>query len=211
MMRSRKPSSNEASGPGAGKPLRADARQNRERILRVAEAIFAAKGTSASTNEIAQKAKVGIGTIFRHFPTKETLIKAIVVSRLRRLTDEAYSLCAAADPGAAFFEFFTHAVDQAATTHAFANALADADVIVKKAMSQVEQDIQQAIETLLTRAQQAGAVRDDIRVGELISLMIGTSRAVEHAGWDRHVQARILAVVFDGLRPVRNHSQQLVT
>jgi AcrR family transcriptional regulator len=180
--------------------LRADAKQNRERILKVAEAVFAEKGSSASTETIARKTKVGIGTVFRHFPTKDALIEAIVVRRLRRLTEEAYSLCAAADPGAAFFEFFTHAVAQAATTHALANALADAEVVVKKAKSQVEKDIQQAIDTLLTRAQQAGAVRGDIQASELLSLMIGASRAMEHAGWDPRVQTRILAVVFDGLR-----------
>lgn len=196
MMRSRKPSSSNASG----KPLRADAKQNRERILKVAEAVFAEKGTSASTEAIAREAKVGIGTVFRHFPTKESLIEAIVVGRLRRLTEVAYSLCAAADPGAAFFEFFTRAVDQAATTHALANTLADAEVVVKKAKSQVEQDIQQAIDALLTRAQKAGVVRGDIRARELLSLMIGVSRAMEHAGWDPSVQKRILAVVFDGLR-----------
>jgi hypothetical protein len=119
--------------------------------------------------------------------------------QLRRLTEDAYSLCAAADPGAAFFDFFTRAVDQAATTHALANALANAEV-VKKAKSQVEKDIQQAIDTLLTRAQQAGAVRGDIRARELFSLMIGVSRAMEHSGWAPRVRNRILAVVFDGLR-----------
>jgi AcrR family transcriptional regulator len=196
MVRPRKPFSSSASG----KPLRADAKQNRERTLKVAEAVFAEKGTSASTEAIAREAKVGIGTVFRHFPTKEALIEAIVVGRLRRLTEEAYSLCGAADPGAAFFGFFTRAVDQAATTHALANALANAEAVVKKAKSQVEQDIKQAIDMLLTRAQKAGAVRGDIRAREILSLMIGASRAMEHAGWDPSVQTRILAVVFDGLR-----------
>jgi AcrR family transcriptional regulator len=185
--------------------LRADAKQNQERILKVAEAVFAEKGTSASTEAIAQEARVGIGTVFRHFPTKEALIEAIVVGRLRRLTEEAYSLCAAADPGAAFFEFFTRAVNQAATTQALASALTDAEVVMKKAKSQVEQDIQQAINTLLTRAQKAGVVRGDIRASELLSLMIGASRAIEHAGWDPGVQTRILAVVFDGLRSKESH------
>jgi AcrR family transcriptional regulator len=200
----RQPSPGTASGPVAGRPLRADARRNRALVLETAEAVFAAKGISASTEEIARQAGVGIGTVFRHFPTKEALLEAIIVGRLRRLADEADSLSTADDPGPAFFAFFTRAVDQSATKIAFVDALAGAGVDVESAISQVGQDLHHAMDRLLTRAQQAGAVRDDVGVTELIALLAGTSRAAEHAGWDDDVTARTLAIVFDGLRSTGN-------
>ena len=197
----RKPAPAATPSSGEDRPLRADARRNRARILEVAEAVFAAKGTAASTEEVAREAGVGIGTVFRHFPTKEALLEAILVGRLRRLTEEAEALSAAEDPGAAFFAFFTRVVEQSATKNAFADALAEAGVDVKHTASQVGQELLRAIDTLLTRAQRAGAVREDVRVTELMALLVGTSRAMEHAGWDADVQARTLRVVFDGLRP----------
>jgi AcrR family transcriptional regulator len=193
--------------PDAAKPLRADARRNRALVLETAEAVFAAKGVSASTEEIARQAGVGIGTVFRHFPTKEALLEAIIISRLRRLADEADSLATAGDPGAAFFAFFTRTVDQSATKIAFVDALAGAGVDVENAISQVGQDLQQAIGRLLTRAQKAGAVRNDVGVTELTALLAGASRAAEFVGWDGEMRARTLAIVLDGLRPPGHHEK----
>src|SRR4029453_7782396 len=101
------------------------------------------------------------------------------------------------NPGTPLLSFFTRVVDQAPTKLAFVDALAVAgvDVIQHATASPVGQELLGAITTLLTRAQRAGTVRDDIGVTELIALLIGTSRAVEHAGFDSDVQARILAVV----------------
>jgi AcrR family transcriptional regulator len=200
----RRPSQAAASGPDAGKPLRADAQRNRALVLETAEAVFAARGMSASTEEIARQAGVGIGTVFRHFPTKEALLETIIIGRLRRLAGEAESLSTADDPGAALFAFFTHAVEQSATKIAFVDALAGAGVDVENAISHVGQDLHRALDKLLTRAQQAGAVRDDVGVTELIALLAGASRAAEHAGWNDDITARTLAVVFDGLRHAGN-------
>lgn len=198
------PSTAEQSVPDAARPLRADARRNRARVLEAADAVFASKGPSASTEEVAEQAGVAIGTVFRHFPTKQALLEAVIVERLSSLASEAAALADADDPGAAFFEFFAHWVKLSATKHAFADALADAGVNVKAVESchaRVVGDLHRAVETLLTRAQRAGAVRDDIRLPELIALLIGASRAAEHAGRNTDLQARALAVVFDGLRP----------
>jgi AcrR family transcriptional regulator len=173
-------------------------------VLEAADAVFASKGPSASTEEVAERAGVAIGTVFRHFPTKRALLEAVIVDRLRRLADQAATLADADDPGAAFFAFFDHWVELAATKHALAEGLADAGVNVKAVESchaQVVGDLHRAVETLLTRAQRAGAVRDDIRIRELIALLIGASRAAEHAAQDTELQTRTLAVVFDGLRP----------
>ena len=193
------------SGPGAAKPLRADARRNQARVLEAAEAVFAAKGTAASTEEIARQAGVGIGTVFRHFPTKEALLEAVFAARLRQLADELDALAAAKDPAEALFSFFTTVVDQAAARMAFVDALAAAgvDVMQQATASPVGRELLGAVGSLLARAQRAGAIRDDIGVAELVALLVGTSRAVEHADFAPEVQGRILGVVRDGLRPPR--------
>jgi AcrR family transcriptional regulator len=193
--------------PNAGepdKPLRADARRNRARLLDVAEAVFAARGTAVSTEEIAREAGVGIGTLFRHFPTKEALLTAVFVGRLHRLSVEAIAHANADDPGAAFFAFFTRVVRHAATKHDFAVGLADAGSEVDALIASVRQEVHRAFDTLLARAQQAGVVRDDIRPPDLLALMVGTARAIEFASADPDAQARTLAIVMDGLRPNRS-------
>jgi AcrR family transcriptional regulator len=182
--------------------MRADARRNRARVLDAAEAVFAARGMSAPTEEIARQAGVGVGTVFRHFPTKRDLIEAILAARLTRFTEEAEALSAAPDPGPALLALFTRMVQQSAAKKVYVDTLADAGLDAMSAMSQIGQPARQALGVLLGRAQQAGAVRDGIGVTELIALVVGASRAAEHSGWDADVQARILQVIFDGLRPV---------
>ena len=88
------------SAPVKPRPLRADARRNRERILAAATAAFAAEGLSVPLDEIARRAGVGPGTLYRHFPAKETLWEAVLHDRLRRLADEAEALHDAGHPSA---------------------------------------------------------------------------------------------------------------
>ncbi|WP_156037645.1 TetR/AcrR family transcriptional regulator, partial [Glycomyces tenuis] len=109
---------------GEGRPLRADARRNRERILAAAEAVFDAKGPEASTEAVAGEAGVAVGTVFRHFPTKPDLVEAVFIGRLRRLAERARELADSPDPGGAFFGFLETWAELAATKHAFADALA---------------------------------------------------------------------------------------
>jgi AcrR family transcriptional regulator len=182
------------------RPLRADARRNRERLLAVAEEVFATKGTGASTEEIARQAGVGIGTVFRHFPTKEALLAAVFLGRLERLGEQARALSAAAEPGPAFFNFFTLVVDQASVKNTFADALEQAGVDVEGVTSGVSGQLGAVLGELLRRAQAAGAVRGDLGVAELKALLVGASRAVEYAG-DPDTRSRTLAVFLDGLRP----------
>lgn len=189
----------------AGRRQRADAQHNRARVLEAADAVFASDGISASTGEIARRAGVGIGTVFRHFPTKADLLEAVFVARIHRLAAEAGALAAAPDPGEAFFRFLRHWAEMSVTKNAFADALAGAGIDVKakaQVQPQLGQELQAALGKLLDRAQQAGAVRPDVGVPELISLLVGTARAAEHAD-DPEVHARMLTVVFDGLRPPR--------
>ncbi|WP_203886835.1 TetR/AcrR family transcriptional regulator [Planotetraspora kaengkrachanensis] len=183
---------------GEGRPLRADAQRNRARILEAAEAVFAAQGVSASTEDVAREAGVGIGTVFRHFPAKESLIEAVFLARVRRLADKAAAL-SQAQAGPAFYGFFTYAVEQAATQSAYADVLSEA--AGNGVPSVVGTELAATVGTLLTRAQQAGAVRADIGPEELIALLVGASRAAERVSAD--VRRKALDIMFDGLRPAR--------
>ncbi|MWA02552.1 TetR family transcriptional regulator [Actinomadura sp. LD22] len=181
----------------SGKPLRADALRNRAKVLAAAEDVFAAQGTSASTEEVARRAGVGIGTVFRHFPTKESLLEAVLVALLDRLAGEARELASAADPGAAFFGFFARVVSQASTKQAVTEALAEAGVDAREATGRTGPDVKDAIGTLLERAQRAGAVRPDVGPAEVTALLAGISFAAGRAGGSDDV----LRIAFDGLRP----------
>jgi AcrR family transcriptional regulator len=183
------------------RPLRADARRNRARLLEVAERVFADRGIEASTEEIARQAGVGVGTVFRHFPTKEALLEAVFTGRLTRLGERAAALSESEEPGPAFFTFVALVVDQASSKNAFADALAAAGVNVQAVASGVSGEFAGAMTALLSNAQQAGVVRPDIGVGELKAVLVGASRAVEQGGENPATRARILAVMLDGLRP----------
>src|SRR3984957_5286410 len=115
------------STPGSGRAQRADARDNRARILDAAEEFFGQGGESASTEEVARRAGVGIGTVFRHFPTKAALLEAVLVRRFDRLREQADALLGAGDPGGAVFGFFGHLAPVPAAKIAPAEALLEAD------------------------------------------------------------------------------------
>ncbi|MFG2003277.1 TetR/AcrR family transcriptional regulator [Spirillospora sp. NPDC048911] len=173
--------------------MRADAARNRTKILEMAEAVFAELGTSASTEEIARRAGVGIGTVFRHFPTKESLFEAVLAELIRGLAQEADAMLASDDPGAAFFTFFTGVVKRSPAKNAVLQALADAGIATTTDPA-TSTRLRTALGTLLDRAQQAGAVRQDIGVPEVMALLIAASRAVEDA-------PKSLEVITTGLRP----------
>jgi AcrR family transcriptional regulator len=179
--------------------MRADARRNRERLLLVADEVFATQGVGASTEDIARAAGVGIGTLFRHFPTKEALLEAVFVARLRQLADQADRLTSAPDPGAAFETFFRQVIAEARTRLTLVEALALQGIDVSVSAADAKRELNDALERLLNRAQRSGAVRADVGLSELLSLIVGGARAAQHAGDDPHVDARILRVILDGL------------
>jgi AcrR family transcriptional regulator len=177
---------------------RADAVRNRARILEVAEAVFAEQGAAAATEEVARRAGVAIGTVFRHFPTKHDLLQAVVMNVLSRLTAEIRALTADADPQA-LFTFFARVVELAAANKAVFDRLAETGVHVEvgKAVSTLAPDV----EVLLDRARHAGAVRPDVGPTEVLALLGATGQGALVSGWDPDLQRRTLAVVYAGLRP----------
>ena len=186
---------------------RADARNNRARILEAADEVFGASGAAASTEDVARLAGVGIATVFRHFPTKVDLLTAVLAGRLDQLAARARDLAADPDlePGDAFLRFFTEVVDDASTKVTIADALSDAGAGASldeapEAIAAAGERLRQAFGDLLQRAQDAGGIRTDVAAAETYALMVGTSRAVVRSRLPDQVKARMLAVVFDGLR-----------
>ena len=184
-----------------GRPQRVDARANRGRILDVAEEVFGRGGETASTEEVARLAGVGIATVFRHFPTKAALLQAVLVRRFEGLREQAEVALKTGDAGSAFFDFFRHLVADAATKIAIGEALLDAGGDSGGAAAEASNGLRRAVGALLRRAQQAGAVRDDVELPEVYALLVATSRAAAHSGLDDEIRDRTLAIVFDGLAP----------
>jgi AcrR family transcriptional regulator len=183
------------------KPLRADARRNRDRVLAAAREAFVADGPTVSLDEIARRAGVGAGTVHRHFPTKEELFEAVIVDRLVGLTEIARELGRAVEPGEAFFRFFHQLVEEARHNLALSAALteAGADAAARDIARQAGSGLQDALATLLVRAQKAGAVRRDINAGDLHSIVVGVI-AMQRGRAAGLPAGPGLAVVTDGLR-----------
>jgi AcrR family transcriptional regulator len=179
---------------------RADARRNRARILEAAERVLTERGPTAPTEEIAKAAGVGIGTLFRHFPTKEELLRGVFVARLEKLAEDARGLARSGDPGTALTVLIKQSVEQAEVKNALASMLTEAGVDVHEATGSVRAELMGALGDLLIAAQRSGAVRPELRVGDVIGLLAGASRAVEYAGNDPAARDRILGVILDGLR-----------
>lgn len=178
------------------RPLRADARRNRARIMEVAVEVFATEGLAVPIDEIARRAGVGAGTVYRHFPTKESLVEAIVRDSVERLIEGARSLVAADDAGAAFFGFFSSAVEAGLENRALGDAIAAAG-FDREAL--VEKELLGAIGKLLRRAQRAGAVRGDVDAADVKALVLGCL-AMERCRGEGDAPRRLVAVVCDGLR-----------
>jgi len=181
------------------RPLRADARDNRARILTAAEDVFG-QTPSASTEQVAKLAEVGIATVFRHFPTKVALLEAVLTLRLERLRDRATELAGHGDAGVAFFTFFTQVVSESASKLAIAEALAASGTAVGEPAKEAGAGMRAAFGVLLDRAQEAGAVRRDAGFAEVYALLVGASRGATATGLEPSVRDRMLELIYDGLR-----------
>jgi AcrR family transcriptional regulator len=179
--------------------LRADAERNRQRVLKVAQQVFATEGLAVPIDEIARRAGLGVGTLYRHFPTKEALFEAIVVGRMEQLVDEARASAKSPDRAAAFFGFLTRMVEEGSAKKDFLNALAGTGVDLQR-VAAIKQRMKRALAVLLERAQTAGAVRGDVGAADVLTLVMGTVGSADRHGAGPPERNRLLAVIFDGLR-----------
>jgi AcrR family transcriptional regulator len=186
---------------GETRPLRADARRNRARIIEVARTAFATEGLSVPIDEIARRADVGPGTVHRHFPAKENLFEAIILADIEGLAARAESLTEADDPGAAFFGFLDHMVGEGSANRALADALAGVGHDLKAGIATASERMNVALGVLLRRAQDAGAVRDDFTFVQLRAMLGGIHVAGERQPHDPGLARQMLSIFCDGLRP----------
>ncbi|MEU4190986.1 helix-turn-helix domain-containing protein [Kribbella sp. NPDC026611] len=180
--------------------MRADARDNRARIMAAANEVFG-RSPSASTDDVARLAGVGIATVFRHFPTKVELLEAVLTLRLERIREDALAAADSTDPGTAFYRFFTAVVADSASKLAIAEALTTAGAAIGEDARKAGRGMREAIEGLLLAAQRAGAVRADAQMAEVYALLVGASRGATATNLQPEVRDRMLALIYDGLKP----------
>jgi AcrR family transcriptional regulator len=179
--------------------MRADGERNRVKVVEAAVAAFATEGLSIPVAEIARRAGVGTGTVSRHFPTKESLYEAIVLSRVEEIVKHAQHLAESRDPGTAFFDFLEYMVEQAASNRGLAEALSGGGFNIEAAASRTEHDLEGVEAGLLTRAQEAGAVRPDVTNADVKALIVGCL-ARERQSTDLAARRRMVDIVRAGLR-----------
>jgi AcrR family transcriptional regulator len=184
----------------SGRPLRADARRNRERVLTAARAVFAEQGHEAQMDDVARRAMVGVGTVYRHFPTKEALIDALAADAFERLHAVASEQCTREDDAwDALVTTLWAGAEILAGDRALAELMAEMQGPINLDES-LQRRTTEAITTLIEHAQAAGALRPDVVPDDIVMLMcgIGTATRKPHVcpeAWRRH-----LAIVLDGLR-----------
>ncbi len=182
------------------KTLRADARRNRERVLEVATKVFATEGLAVPIDEIAGRAGVGIGTVYRHFPTKEALFEAVIVNFKQHLIEKAEEMLVQDDSNTAFYNFLSLMLRESTVNRAIIAAIASSAVNAHRPLTGISLDFQNTLEKLLKHAQEAKSVRDDIRVTDVTAILFGLARSMEQYSDDPELPERILSVLCDGLR-----------
>jgi AcrR family transcriptional regulator len=180
--------------------MRADARRNRELVLDAARIAFGSEGSNVSLDEIARRAGVGAGTVYRHFPTKSALFEAVVVQRLDELTDEAHALAENEDAGHAFFAFVERLAREGALKRDVVEAFARAGIDLHLGVAPAVRELADALDATLRRAQDAGDVRSDIDVDGVVAVVSGASFSISQSADDEQRIRTVLTVLRDGLR-----------
>ncbi|WP_437875381.1 TetR/AcrR family transcriptional regulator [Sorangium sp. So ce513] len=180
----------------AQRPLRADARRNRERLLAAADEVFTERGAEAAMEDIARRAGVGIGTLYRHFPTREALLVATVEEQLHALARKTQSLAASPSPGDAFAEFLGAFVEHASTYRGLATSLG----VVFQSGTPGCTVASEAATRLLSLAQAAGEIRGDIDLDDVVCLVTGITLAAQQTPPEPGRVQRLVRTFIEGLR-----------
>jgi AcrR family transcriptional regulator len=182
----------------AEKPLRADARRNREKVLAAARAVFSEQGVDAQMDDVARRADVGVGTVYRHFPTKDALLRALTEELFDVIAAHARELLEHDDPWEAFKDALWFGAAQTAGDRAFSELVA----AQKKTLEQCpgQEDLTVTIGELMRRCIAAGKMRPDVVIDDIPLVMcgVGSASAMPHSmpdAWRRH-----LGIVLDGMR-----------
>ena len=177
--------------------LRADARQNRARLITAATVAFTEKGADAPLEDIARRAGVGIGTLYRHFPNRMALMESVYRDNVEALCAAASDLLKAPSPGEALAQWMRAFLDYAVTKRGLARALMAASGERPSLFSTCHDMITESASALLSRAQAAGAVRSDVELWDLLKLVSGIAMTCEQTpDCDDAMADRLLEIVF---------------
>jgi AcrR family transcriptional regulator len=182
---------------------RADAIRNRERVLEAAKTVFSAGGPDASLEAVARRAGVGIGTLYRHFPTREALFEAVYRREVQQLIELAEQLKSEAEPVDALRRWLRSNVALVATKKGMLAALALTVHGSSELYAHTFDRLTKAVGALLERAVAAGEIRADISPEDLVRALIGMCYMHDQPGWQKSV-VRLLDVFVDGLRVPAN-------
>ncbi|MDP9352312.1 MAG: TetR/AcrR family transcriptional regulator, partial [Chloroflexota bacterium] len=180
----------------SGEGLRADARRNRARVIEVARSVFSERGPDARMEEIAEGAGVGVGTLYRNFPSKEALLAEVVAWSVGKLARAAQDSLAQPDPWEAFEDVVRLLVRTASEQRAFAHAAPWGEE--QGVLYEARRELDRWMGEMVRRAQQAATLRPDITELDLFVLFGGVINAPAHVSADR--RDRCLSVILDGLR-----------
>jgi AcrR family transcriptional regulator len=179
------------------RPKRADALRNYEKLVAAGREAFTEADRSASLEDIARRAGVGIGTLYRHFPTRADLVQAVYVDEVEALSSSAEALAAELDPWEALSAWLQRFVGYVATKQALMDELFAVQQRDASVLAGCRAMLHGAGEPLLRRAQEAGVVRPDVTIGEVIQMVAGIAKIPAES--PAAIQ-RLLAVALDGLR-----------
>ncbi|MEU0301823.1 helix-turn-helix domain-containing protein [Streptomyces sp. NPDC006175] len=188
------------TAPTPARPMRADARRNYDRLLSEARVSFAAQGTDASLEDIARRAGVGIGTLYRHFPNRQALMNAVFQEALTALLDRSRELARSDRPCAALVEWLGAIVTHAGEYHGLAQALMSASGDTTSALTSCHVPLRQAGDRLLARAKSSGSVRADVSIDDLLQLTNAIALAAEQTPADPALADRLLRLTLRGLK-----------
>lgn len=187
----------------AGRPLRADAQRNRDRILAAAVRVFTEEGLDAHFERIAREAGVGTGTLYRNFPTREALIEAAYRNEVARLCDAVPGLLAAMSPSEALRAWTRGFIDYATAKLGMADALRAVVSSGTNPYADSHELIQAALSSLMDANTAAGTIRSDISPTDMFAALAGI--ALTSAKPEQREQAeRLLDLTLDGLKPARS-------
>jgi AcrR family transcriptional regulator len=183
----------------AARRPRADAVRNRERVLAAAKAVFSKGGADASLEAVAKRAGVGIGTLYRHFPTREALFEAVYRHEVQQLSELADQLKEDASPAGALRQWLHSGVEFVATKKGMVAALALAVTSSSELQTHSFEQLTRAAGVLLDRAVAAGEIRPDLQPENLVRALIGMCFMHNQPGWQTDVLS-LLDILVDGLR-----------
>ena len=189
--------------PGAARKPRADAQRNRDGLIEAAKTAFAEVGPEASLDEIARRARVGIGTLYRHFPTRDAIVEAVYRREVQQLADAAPRLVEALPPAEALRAWMRLFIDYIAAKKVIAPALKSSVGGGSAVYADSSVRINQAIALLVERAQASGHIRPSADPADLLRALIGFAYVNSAPDWEASA-GRLIDLLIDGLKSQRN-------